>query len=256
MKKTRIWCSDNSYALSIKEDMAYLRLNFTRNHKDLKNNTLDLNHLIGECPKLPKDKNQRAFVGGSWSDSGEEDDEKAKDETCLVAQASSEVCSKSSYFSDESSSIDEFTLEKYALELIWNPMRGCSKHMTGNQKLFSTYKAYNGGNVIFGSNLRGNIIGKELFLGEDAARAIPNMAFDLVDVEGVWRCHCGDDCEDDRIGLSGFGIGEVVLSIFDVLQRFGFFLQMGFTFILATFDGLDVGLLGDVIGGDDCDDDE
>nr|GEW40111.1 retrotransposon protein [Tanacetum cinerariifolium] len=37
---------------------------------------------------------------------------------------------------------------------------GCSKHMTGNQKLFSTYKAYNGGNIIFGSNLRGNIIGK------------------------------------------------------------------------------------------------
>ncbi|GKD35064.1 hypothetical protein Tco_1250573 [Tanacetum coccineum] len=32
--------------------------------------------------------------------------------------------------------------------------------MTGNQKLFLTYKAYNGGNVIFGSNLRGNIIGK------------------------------------------------------------------------------------------------
>ncbi|GJT09848.1 hypothetical protein Tco_0856890 [Tanacetum coccineum] len=37
---------------------------------------------------------------------------------------------------------------------------GCSKHMTGNRKLFSSYKAYNGGNVIFGSNLRGNIIGK------------------------------------------------------------------------------------------------
>ncbi|GKB90740.1 hypothetical protein Tco_0963012 [Tanacetum coccineum] len=37
---------------------------------------------------------------------------------------------------------------------------------------------------------------------------------------------------------------------------FGFFLQMGFTLILATLDGLDVGLLGDVIGGDDCDDDE
>nr|GEX21043.1 copia protein [Tanacetum cinerariifolium] len=29
-----------------------------------------------ECPKPPKDKNQRAFVRGSWSDSGEEDDEK------------------------------------------------------------------------------------------------------------------------------------------------------------------------------------
>nr|GEV03601.1 alpha/beta hydrolases superfamily protein [Tanacetum cinerariifolium] len=52
----------------------------------------DPNHLIGECPKPPKDNNQRAFVGGSWSDSGEEDDEKTKDETCLVAQASNEIC--------------------------------------------------------------------------------------------------------------------------------------------------------------------
>ncbi|GJW65469.1 zf-CCHC domain-containing protein [Tanacetum coccineum] len=52
----------------------------------------DLNHLIGEFPKPPKDKNQRAFVGGSWSDSGEEDDEKVKDEMCLVAHASSEIC--------------------------------------------------------------------------------------------------------------------------------------------------------------------
>ncbi|GJU82547.1 hypothetical protein Tco_1284912, partial [Tanacetum coccineum] len=50
----------------------------------------DPNHLIGECPKPPKDKNQRAFVGGSWSDSGEEDDEKVKDEMCLVAHVSSE----------------------------------------------------------------------------------------------------------------------------------------------------------------------
>ncbi|GJU06612.1 hypothetical protein Tco_1123042 [Tanacetum coccineum] len=39
------------------------------------------NHLTGECPKPLKDKNQRAFIGGSWSDSGEEDDEKVKDET-------------------------------------------------------------------------------------------------------------------------------------------------------------------------------
>ncbi|GKA83319.1 zf-CCHC domain-containing protein [Tanacetum coccineum] len=44
----------------------------------------DPNHLIGECLKPPKDKNQREFVGGSWSDSGEED-EKVNDETCLVA---------------------------------------------------------------------------------------------------------------------------------------------------------------------------
>ncbi|GJR29301.1 zf-CCHC domain-containing protein [Tanacetum coccineum] len=71
----------------------------------------DPNHLIGECPKPPKDKNQKAFVGGSWSDSGEEDDEKVKDKTCLVAHASSEVCSESSYFSDENSSIDDIDLD-------------------------------------------------------------------------------------------------------------------------------------------------
>ncbi|GJR08823.1 retrovirus-related pol polyprotein from transposon TNT 1-94 [Tanacetum coccineum] len=42
----------------------------------------------------------------------------------------------------------------------WIKDSGCSKHMTGNRKFFSSYKAYNEGNVIFGSNLRGNIIGK------------------------------------------------------------------------------------------------
>nr|GEU77962.1 retrovirus-related Pol polyprotein from transposon TNT 1-94 [Tanacetum cinerariifolium] len=36
-------------------------------------------------------KKQREFIGGSWSDSGEEDDEKVNNETCLVAQASSET---------------------------------------------------------------------------------------------------------------------------------------------------------------------
>ncbi|GJZ44854.1 retrovirus-related pol polyprotein from transposon TNT 1-94 [Tanacetum coccineum] len=77
------------------------------------------------------------------SDSGEEDDEKAKDETCLVAKASSEICLGVNLEPDE-----------------WIKDTRCSKHMTGNRKLFSTYKEYNGGNVIFGSNLRGNIIGK------------------------------------------------------------------------------------------------
>ncbi|GJY36256.1 retrovirus-related pol polyprotein from transposon TNT 1-94 [Tanacetum coccineum] len=69
------------------------------------------NHLIGECPKPPRDKNQRAFVGGSWRDSGEEDDEKIQDVTCLVDQAPNKVCSESSYFSDENSSIDDLPLD-------------------------------------------------------------------------------------------------------------------------------------------------
>ncbi|GJT75367.1 copia protein [Tanacetum coccineum] len=83
------------------------------------------NHSYWRMSKSPKEKNQRAFVGGSWSDSVEEEDEKAKDETCLVAQASNEICLRVDLEPDE-----------------WIKDSGCSKHMTGDQKLFSSYKAY------------------------------------------------------------------------------------------------------------------
>nr|GEV84088.1 retrovirus-related Pol polyprotein from transposon TNT 1-94 [Tanacetum cinerariifolium]GEW80795.1 retrovirus-related Pol polyprotein from transposon TNT 1-94 [Tanacetum cinerariifolium] len=103
----------------------------------------DLNHLIGECSKPPKNNDHRAFIGGAWSDNGEDEVEKTKDETCLVAQAPDEICLGINLVPDE-----------------WIKDSGCSKHMTSNQKLFSSYKSYNRGNVIFGSNLRGKIIGK------------------------------------------------------------------------------------------------
>ncbi|GJT17436.1 hypothetical protein Tco_0876142 [Tanacetum coccineum] len=38
------------------------------------------NHLIGECPKLSRNHNQRAYVEGLWSDSDEEGEENTKDE--------------------------------------------------------------------------------------------------------------------------------------------------------------------------------
>ncbi|GKD78624.1 zf-CCHC domain-containing protein, partial [Tanacetum coccineum] len=92
------------------------------------------NHLIRECPKPPKDKNQRAFVGGSWSDSSEEDDEKVKDEMCLVAHASSQVCFESSYFSDENSSIDNIALDNEYDKLCKMSL----KIITKNKKLKAT----------------------------------------------------------------------------------------------------------------------
>ncbi|GJT23235.1 retrovirus-related pol polyprotein from transposon TNT 1-94 [Tanacetum coccineum] len=220
----------------------------------------DPNHLIGECPKPPKNKNQIAFIGGSWSDSGEEDDEKVNNETCLVAQASSEIITKNKRLKATRDSLEKeistlkekvSTLEKNkdvdlecvkchmlkieneklkeeALKLTkfeksthclnemlnnqkpsgeklglgfnsfealssgikeikfvktqkkassdgvdlepddWIKDSGCSKHITGNRKLFSSYKAYNEGNVIFGSNLRGNIVGKVTFSEHDS----------------------------------------------------------------------------------------
>ncbi|GKG18389.1 hypothetical protein Tco_0372687, partial [Tanacetum coccineum] len=62
-------------------------------------------------PRNDKKTFQRSRDQTRPSDSDEGDDQKAKDETCLVAQASNEVCSESSYFSDENSSIDDFTLD-------------------------------------------------------------------------------------------------------------------------------------------------
>nr|GEV75630.1 alpha/beta hydrolases superfamily protein [Tanacetum cinerariifolium] len=69
----------------------------------------DPNHLIGECPKPPKDKNQRAFVGVLGAIA-------VKNMICLGVD-----------------------LEPGE----WIMDSGCSKHITSNQKLFSSYNAYN-----------------------------------------------------------------------------------------------------------------
>ncbi|GKB43289.1 hypothetical protein Tco_0888231 [Tanacetum coccineum] len=44
----------------------------------------------------------------------------------------------------------------------WIKESGCSTHMTGNKDLFSSYKAIDGGNVVFGSNTKSKIIKKVL----------------------------------------------------------------------------------------------
>ncbi|GJR39812.1 hypothetical protein Tco_1215496 [Tanacetum coccineum] len=67
-------------------------------------------------------------------DSGEGRYENVKDETCLVAHASSEVCSESSYFSDENSSIDDIALDNEYDKLCKMSL----KIITKNKKLKAT----------------------------------------------------------------------------------------------------------------------
>nr|GEW19653.1 retrovirus-related Pol polyprotein from transposon TNT 1-94 [Tanacetum cinerariifolium] len=74
----------------------------------------DPNHFIGECLKSSRSNNQKVFIGGASSDSGKDEKEKAKDETCLVAQASNEICLGINLELDE-----------------WIKNSGCSKHMMG-----------------------------------------------------------------------------------------------------------------------------
>nr|GEY01030.1 hypothetical protein [Tanacetum cinerariifolium] len=73
----------------------------------------DPNHFIGECSKPPKNNDQRAFIGGAWSDNREDEVEKTKDKACLVAHAPDEISLGINLEPDE-----------------WNKDSGCSKHMT------------------------------------------------------------------------------------------------------------------------------
>ncbi|GKB81808.1 zf-CCHC domain-containing protein, partial [Tanacetum coccineum] len=70
----------------------------------------DPNHLIGDCPKPPLNKDQKAFIRGSWSDSENNTGDKTNDETCLMAQSSNEVTLNSSYYIENASSIDNDSL--------------------------------------------------------------------------------------------------------------------------------------------------
>ncbi|GJR10005.1 hypothetical protein Tco_0792657 [Tanacetum coccineum] len=94
-------------------------------------------HFISECPK-PKEN--KVFVERAWSDS-EDGDEPQNDATCLMEIDSQEVCLKCDLLSND-----------------WIVNSGCTKHMTGNRRLFISYKAYDGGNVVLGSSLKGEVI--------------------------------------------------------------------------------------------------
>ncbi|GJZ39336.1 retrovirus-related pol polyprotein from transposon TNT 1-94, partial [Tanacetum coccineum] len=165
-------------------------------------------HFVGECRK-PKEN--KAFIGGAWSDS-EDDDEHQNDTTCIMAIDSQEIVSKPSSSNHDLNIIDlqkenekllefnkDFTKklkkllnEKRSLEnensillskvndlefevclkydLLpddWIVDSGCTKHMTGNRRLFTSYKAYDGGHVVFGSNLKGKVVGEGQLCDDD-----------------------------------------------------------------------------------------
>ncbi|GKB43353.1 zf-CCHC domain-containing protein [Tanacetum coccineum] len=71
----------------------------------------DPSHLIGDCPNISRNKDQKAFIGGSWSDSENDAEDKTNDETCLMAQSSNEVTLNSSYYSDNASSLDNDNMQ-------------------------------------------------------------------------------------------------------------------------------------------------
>ncbi|GJX24691.1 hypothetical protein Tco_0230987 [Tanacetum coccineum] len=89
----------------------------------------------------PRTKPQRAFVGGSWSNSDNEEDEKTKDETCLMAQASNEVFSETEFYSDNSS------IDNTKLDSVYNRLCKIS------QKVIDKNKSLKANNIRFENEL-------------------------------------------------------------------------------------------------------
>ena len=68
----------------------------------------------------------------------------------------------------------------------WIKDSGCSRHMTGNKSLFSTYQKCDGGNVTFGSKAKSKIIGKGTISNDsltiDDVAHVDNLGFNLLSI--------------------------------------------------------------------------
>ncbi|GKA95958.1 retrovirus-related pol polyprotein from transposon TNT 1-94 [Tanacetum coccineum] len=76
----------------------------------------------------------------------------------------------------------------------WIVDSGCSKYMTRNKILFTSYKAYDGRHVVFGINLKGKVTGRGNIFHDSITiknvEHISGLAFNLISVGQL----CDDDC--------------------------------------------------------------
>ncbi|GJR15160.1 retrovirus-related pol polyprotein from transposon TNT 1-94 [Tanacetum coccineum] len=180
-------------------------------------------HFAIECTK-PKEN--KAFVGKAWSDS-EDGDEPQNYATCLMAIDSQEVQPKPSISNNDlditdlqkeneellrcnkdfTKTFEKLSKEKRSLESKKSKFlgkindleieivdSGCTKHVTRKRRLFISYKAYDDGHVVFGSNLKGKVIGggniSHDFIKITNVEHVSGLAFNLIIIDQL----CDDDC--------------------------------------------------------------
>nr|GEV87643.1 hypothetical protein [Tanacetum cinerariifolium] len=117
--KARKEYSDDDSSTSDSEDEEY-----SMAVRDFRNSSTD---------KDDSYQNQKVFVGGSCSDSDKDEEEKTKDDKCLMAKASNEVFSKTEYFSDDQSSLDENDLDSEYSRLCKIGLKVMAKNKTLKQ---------------------------------------------------------------------------------------------------------------------------
>ncbi|GKA08167.1 zf-CCHC domain-containing protein, partial [Tanacetum coccineum] len=131
---------DEEFAMAIRNFKKFFR---RKGKSDQKCFSGDPNHLIGDCTKPPRNKDQKAFIGGSWSDSENEVEDKINDETCLMVQSSNEVTLDSFHYSDNASSLDDDKLNEKIKKLERNKgidviCESCQELKLENAKLKET----------------------------------------------------------------------------------------------------------------------
>lgn len=77
----------------------------------------------------------------------------------------------------------------------WVKDSGCSNHMAGNRKLFSSYQPCSGGNVTFGSKLKGNIISRGMITHNSLTitnvEHVDNLGFNILSISQI----CDNKCK-------------------------------------------------------------
>nr|GFB00533.1 hypothetical protein [Tanacetum cinerariifolium] len=86
---------DSEMVKGKREQNRSLALKAKKESSDENSSTFDsedeeYNMAVRDFKKFSKDETDLAYIGGSWSDSGEEREEKTKDEKCIMAKASNE----------------------------------------------------------------------------------------------------------------------------------------------------------------------
>ncbi|GKB18688.1 retrovirus-related pol polyprotein from transposon TNT 1-94 [Tanacetum coccineum] len=152
---------DEEYAMAIRDFKKFFRRRgkFIRQPHDDKKNFRKI-----------RDKKEK-------EDRRDNEDDFKKEEICLMALDKNEVHLKVKVESDE-----------------WIKDSGCSRHMTGNKDLFSTYEAINGGNVVFGSNTKSKIIGKGTITHNSLTihdvSHVENLSFNLLSIGQICDKKC------------------------------------------------------------------
>uniref|UniRef100_A0A2N9H9S1 CCHC-type domain-containing protein n=1 Tax=Fagus sylvatica TaxID=28930 RepID=A0A2N9H9S1_FAGSY len=139
-------------------------------------------HYKNECPQVNKEKMKykKKALKVTWDDSDESDSDNNSSDNevanlCLLGYINESNISEDEHasfcplaFNDDESATEDLCLMAYEDEVCliskstkdkWFLDSGCSRHMTGDKNKFTSLTLKDGGNVKFGDNSKGKIIG-------------------------------------------------------------------------------------------------